>query len=134
MRRMVIHPSDLGMSIGMGAGEIHAVLDDAGAEILSPVYARYHEITETAIDLEIGYIVAAKVGDWHLAISELPAGREAVLVHEGAYDELRGALEELSAWIEANAEKRDAPWELYLTVPDELPVADWRTEVVWPIV
>ena len=133
MRRQMIHPHDIGMTIGRGAQRLREQLVAAGAEILSAAYARYHSFTKDQTDIEVGFEVDAPVDLADVEMSTLSAGREAVLTHRGAYNEIPKTFAALEAWVGDNAVSRAVPREVYLSDPDRTPMAERDTEIIWPI-
>jgi effector-binding domain-containing protein len=64
------------------------------------------------IEIEVGVPVATAVeGNGRVRSGVLPAGRYAVLLHEGPYDEMVQANADLQAW----AEKRGIHWQMRMT-------------------
>lgn len=134
MQRQAIHPHDIGITIGLGAQQLREQLRTAGAEVMSAApYARYHSFTKDETDIEVGFEVAAPVDLPGVQLSALSAGREAVLTHEGAYMGIPKTFAALEAWVGENAVSRGVPREVYLSHPDETPMAERHTEIVWPI-
>ena len=133
MRRQVIHPHDIGMTIGLGAQQLREQLIAAGAEILGAPYARYHSFTKNETDIEVGFEVAAPVDLGDVQMSTLSAGREAVLTHRGTYIDIPKTFALLEAWMGDSAVSRGVPREVYLSNSDEIPMAERTTEIVWPI-
>jgi len=133
MRRQVIDLHDIGMTIGLGAHQLRDRLVAAGAEVLGPPYARYHSFTKDTADIEVGFEVVAPVAVEGVEMSSLSAGREAVATHHGAYVHIPKTFAALEQWVADNAEARGTPREVYLSNPDEVPMADRVTEIVYPI-
>lgn len=133
MRRQVIHPSDIGMTIGLGTTQLRARLQEAGIEVLGPPYARYHSWEKDAADVEVGFEVAAPVELDDVGTATLQAGREAVAVHHGPYAGIPKTFAALEQWVNANAVQTGIPREVYLSNADEVPMDDRMTEIVFPI-
>lgn len=133
MQRQLIHPHDIGMTIGPGAQQLKARLVAADADVLGAPYARYHSFTKDETDIEVGFEVAAPVDLADVQMSTLSAGREAILTHHGAYMGIPKTFAVLEAWVSDNAVSRGIPREVYLSDPDEIPMAERTTEIVWPI-
>ncbi len=133
MQRRVIHPHDIGMTIGLGAQQLREQLIAAGAYVVGAPYARYHSFAKDETDIEVGFEVAAPVDLPEVRMSALSAGREAVLTHHGPYMHIPETFVALEAWVADNAVSRGVPREVYLSDPNEIPMAERRTEIVWPI-
>jgi effector-binding domain-containing protein len=134
MERRVIHPHDIGMTIGLGAQQLRERLLAAGADLVSGTpYARYHSFTKDETDIEVGFEVVAPVDVAGVRMSGLSAGREAILTHHGAYMGIPKTFAALEAWVGDNAVSRGIPREVYLSDPDAIPMAERQTEIVWPI-
>ena len=133
MRRQVIHPHDIGMTIGLGAQQLRERLVAAGTEVFGAPYARYHSFTKDETDIEVGFEVGAPVDVEGAEMSTLSAGREAVLTHHGSYMDIPKTFAALEAWVGENAVSRGVPREVYLSDLDDTPMAERVTEIVWPI-
>lgn len=134
MRRQVIHPSDIGLTIGRGSTELRAELVAAGVEVDGPAYARYHSWERDSVDIEVGFEVAAPVDLDGVQNSTLTAGREAIATHHGAYASIPKTFGALEAWVAEHEEVREVGREVYLSDPDTVPMAERITEIVIPIV
>ena len=133
MRRQVIHPHDIGMTIGLGAQQLREQLLAAGGLVLGAPYARYHSFTKNETDIEAGFEVGASIDVEGAEMGTLSAGREAVLTHRGSYMDIPKTFAALEAWVGENAVSRGVPRENYLSDPDETPMAERVTEIIWPI-
>jgi effector-binding domain-containing protein len=83
-----------------------------------PPFIRYLQ-TGQQFELQLGVPVPAHAGQLQgVEDTSLPAGRVVVLRHIGPYGELRGACEELFAWVaEHGQQPGGAHWEVYVTDP-----------------
>ena len=133
MRRQVIHPHDIGMTIGLGAQQLREQLVAAGTEVFGAPYARYHSFTKDETDIEVGFEVSGPVEIADVEMSTLSAGREAVLTHHGSYMGIPKMFAALETWVAEHAVSREVPREVYLSNPDETPMAERVTEIVYPI-
>lgn len=120
------------------------IMQDVGAQMAGPFFARYHHFGPDRVDLEIGIPIAFVTAglqpisgrpDGIVGSSTLPGGRAAVAMHTGPYDGLPATYDGLAAWIAAEGHTAgDGPWEVYLADPSRVAdPADLQTEVVWPI-
>ncbi|NRQ40141.1 GyrI-like domain-containing protein [Nonomuraea sp. NN258] len=128
---------------------LHALwrhLSERGAVPAGPPFVRYHTFddfkADARTDVEVGVPVQAEVtGAGRVVRGELPGGTAGVTVHLGAHDRLQDAYARIDAWL-ADGHKADGPaWEVYEWIdlagepdPSSWPdPADWRTEIVQPI-
>lgn len=129
-------------------GELFGWLESKGVEPAGAVFWRYLVIDMAAkLKIDVAIPVATAVAGEGAVIADiLPAGRYAVLLHTGPYDELMRVTAGLLAW----AEKRGLVWdkepvgsggeawrariETYLTDPSEEPdPAKWETELAFKL-
>jgi effector-binding domain-containing protein len=96
------------------------------------------------LDIEVGFPTAIAVpGNERISVILLPAGRYAVTVHSGPYDDLVAATAELLDWAKKNnvtwktsiidgVEWWDARIESYITDPtEETDPQKWQTELAF---
>ena len=123
---------------------VSARMEEVGAVMVGPPFARYHAFGPDRVDVELGAPIAsvpsglapmADTPDGIIGASSLPAGEVAATIHPGPYDTLSATYDALAAWIVEQGRVAGAgPWEVYLTDPQRVPdPADWLTEVVWPL-
>ncbi len=125
-------PDDLGRIYQ----QVFSCLNESGAAPGGAPFARYHEMTETDIDMEAGVPVSPDVtGNEDVSASELPGGPVAVVWYEGPYgEEMGAAYAAIEQWMsEHQRTPAGGPWEVYWTDPDETSPEDYRTEIIWPL-
>ena len=140
-------PIPFGPLLGPLWGEVSEWLAGKGMKPAGPPIIRYLTTDmDKGLDIEVGFpIAAAATGSGRVSVVTLPAGRYAVTVHSGPYDELVAATAELLAW----AEKNGVVWqtsivdgvewwagriESYPTDPDKEPDPQkWKTELAFLI-
>ena len=102
-----------------------------------PPFAHYLGAdTEGRWQVAVGFPVSGPVEDDVCVRPDLlPAGRLAVVTHHGPYDELPRAWEVLRGWMaESGARPAGAPWESYLTNPEDEPDPSARiTQICQPV-
>jgi effector-binding domain-containing protein len=81
---------------------------------------RYFEFGER-IKAEAGFPFSGTlVATDRVCQSMLPGGRAVTTTYVGPYDGIGAAWERVTTWLaEHELDRRDAPWEAYLTGPDE---------------
>jgi effector-binding domain-containing protein len=95
-------------------------IGSSGAEISGPPFVRYFEFGERIL-AEAGFpFTGTLVPTDGVREATLPAGRAVTTTYVGPYDGIGAAWERVTAWLlERRLDRRDAPWETYLTGPDE---------------
>jgi effector-binding domain-containing protein len=121
--------------------EAHAWLGAQGMAPSGPPFIRYYTTDmATKLDIELGWPTErALASDGRIHAGVLPAGRYAVLLYTGPYENLVSVTAGLLEWAEAHnvAWKMDGEeWgsrlEWYLTDPGEEPdSAKWETELAF---
>lgn len=104
----------------------------SGGQVVGPPFARYRQFG-ARVEAEVGFpFVGDLAATPRVHEAALPGGRAVMLTHVGSYDEIGDAWTALGRWIEEQGfAPGSAPWESYLTGPDDpgLPV----TQIVFPI-
>jgi effector-binding domain-containing protein len=123
-------------SIAETLGSIfNEVIEHLGRTGGTPVeaFARYtiHEGGADA-DIEAGFTASGPVRpEGRIEAGTLPGGEVATVMHVGAYDQVGEAYQAVEAWLnEQGRVTVERPWEVYLSMPDEVPP---RTRVDFPI-
>ncbi len=141
--RVVRTPDDLSAAFPELLPRIADRVAELGGEIEGPPYARYHAVTATAFDVEIGAPVAAPVAGLtalddlpagEVGASSLPGGRAAIALHIGPYSELGVTWRRTDFLLAERGFVARAPgWEWYVDDPDLVAPEAMRTEIVIPL-
>jgi len=127
---------DIGTLMGNALKQVDEYLTNQNEEAVGPPFARYLKVDGNQMTFEAGYPVKELlIGTEKVRPGDLPVGEVASVIHEGSYDSLDQTHEILRHWI-AGQEKvpAGAPWEVYLTDPnEEEDVSKWQTLVRWPV-
>ena len=125
----------LSATIGEYLRDVGRYVNGAGGKVAGPVFTRYHKRSGDDIELEAGVPVEkALPGDQRVQASELPGGLAVATIHLGSYDQLPAASEALASWVTQNGrEPAGPPWEFYLNDPAVTAPAEWKTEVLQPL-
>jgi effector-binding domain-containing protein len=129
--------SDMPQFMGQAFGVLFRRLEELGIRPAGPPFAIYHEFGHDSIDVEICVPVKAiVVGGDVFESRELPATTVVRTLHVGPYDELGGAYDAITGWIETHGTRPAGPVrERYLNGPgDGVEPAAYATEVEMPIV
>jgi effector-binding domain-containing protein len=112
------------------------VISAQGTTITGPAFSLYHDHPSDTTDVEVGYPTDREIEPSRGAgPGVLPGGRVARVVHEGAYDELPAAWDELGTWMSERGLGFGMPfWEVYVTEPSpDMDPARLRTELNHPV-
>ncbi|MBB6099955.1 DNA-binding transcriptional MerR regulator [Deinobacterium chartae] len=120
--------------------EIYACLQRQGVSPAGPPSFLCHPTADFAgwCDFEAVVPVGADLeedGEGNVRVSTLPAARVAYTLHPGDFQRLPAAYSALLAWIDQQELSLAGPaCETYLVgMSDSTQMADWRTEVLWPV-
>lgn len=121
--------------IGPGYGEIMQYLGAKGVQASGPPFAMYHNMDMSALDVEFGFPVAAKVeARGRIKPGKLPAGKAAVGLHVGPYDKITEAYNRLTAFVKEKGLETDSfCYEVYLNDPADTPPDKLQTEIYFPV-
>ena len=134
--RTRIPMAELPQFIGAAFHELTAALSAAGASMAGPPFARYYSLSPGSVDVEAVMLAdkpVAATGRVHPL--HLNGARAAIVRHVGPYDAMKPAYDAIAEWMSQNGKHAaDAPREVYLTSPAEVPdPAKWVTLVEQPI-
>lgn len=126
---------ELSSLLGQTYGRLMQYLGQAGQQAVGPPFVAYHNDDMDALDVEIGFPVAeALPGEGEVQPGEMPGGEFATCMHVGPYDQVGGAYEALSAWMEEQGHTLGGPWyEVYLNDPQDTPPDQLQTLVMCPV-
>lgn len=104
----------------------------SGGQVVGPPFARYASLGDR-IDADVGFpCMGPLAASERVHETSLPAGRAVVATFVGPYEEIAAAWDRVEGWMrEHGLESAAAPWESYLTGPDDpgLPV----TQITFPV-
>ena len=100
-----------------------------------PPFTAYYNMDMQDLDVELGFPVSHSlpgVGD--IQAGEIQAGKFAVCIHIGPYNEIESAYRALSAWVEEQGYKASGvAYEFYLNDPAEIPPEALQTQIAFPL-
>lgn len=136
--RMKAKPSEIAQKLAEALPEVARFLAANEAASGNPgfPFTRYHSYSADELDIEAGIAVEKPIAPTgRILAGELPAGRAAVAIHLGKYDDLASTHLVLSRWVAEQGLEADGPaWEVYVTDPGLEPdPAKWRTDVYLPL-
>src|SRR6478609_3169011 len=129
---------EVGQWCGTVFPELYLALADAGVDPAGPGSATYdQQFFECDLGEVVAYVPLASPidTDGRAESTSLPAGRFAVAVHSGGFDEVDRTYGRLGSHVAEHDVPQDLPIrEHYLIGPNHTQDAQlWRTEVWWPI-
>ncbi len=121
--------------LGPAWGAIMQYAGRKGVQPAGPPYVAYHNIDMQDLDLEIGFPFSEKLaGEGEILAGETPAGKAAMRLHVGPYDQIAQAYEALQKWIVTNGyAPTGVAYEFYLNDPRATAPADLQTQVLFPL-
>ena len=127
--------SDLPTNLGESYGAIMEYLSGLGEHPAGMPFSAYYNQDMEDLDVEIG-IPTAEVfaGSGDIYGSEIPAGEVAECVYTGSYNKMEPAYQQLGEFVaERGVEVTGVAYEMYIDDPADVPVADRRTLIVFPL-
>ena len=123
---------NLGAVIGPTFGKIAGYLSELGISLTGDPFIGHFNTDMENLDLEIGILLEEKVPDkGDVKMSEIPAGKYAVTIHRGSYNELKNANMMLNKWIEDNNYvSTNIGFEFYLNEPGTVPEEELETKII----
>lgn len=125
-------PAELPNLIGEAFDLTSKAIRESGAGFAGPPFTRYYTFGER-ISAEVGFPFTGRLRETdRVRISSLPGGRAVTTTHVGPYEAIADAWDRVRAWLgEHELVSTEAPWECYLTGPDEPgpPI----TEIFFPV-
>jgi len=136
--RLSVAPAALGTAIGGAIGATRALLARHGAQPTGMPITMYHAIApeDDLLPIEVGWPVAMPLPvEGRIGIGTLGGVTVARTVYRGPYDTIAEAFAAVAGWIQQHGhETAGAPWETYLTSPnEETDSAATLTDICWPI-
>jgi effector-binding domain-containing protein len=127
---------EIPLFIGESFGQIYGHLAKLGVESTAAPFVIYHQFGPDGIDAEACAPIARRIAPAApVRVRKLHAATVARTVHIGPYEELGGAYQSLTEWIDDHGREPAGPVrERYLTGPaDALPPTLYQTEIEMPI-
>jgi effector-binding domain-containing protein len=127
---------DFSAYVGRSFGALFGHLELFGVEPAGMPMVIYHDFGPDGVDAEVCLPIAHELPiSGYFQARVLPAATVAKTLHVGPYDDLGEAYDAIMAWIPKHAFDVAGPiQERYLNSPDEVPPAEYRTQIEVPIV
>jgi len=134
-RKMEGNPQKAGTQIAQAMSEVNAFLKEKKIQPAGKPYVRTLSWTPSLWTFEAGLPVSVKPKvAGNIQVTELPEGRALKTVHKGARSSTKEAYTALGAQLEKQKLTMAGPyWVVYVSSPGETDIANYRTEVFFPV-
>jgi effector-binding domain-containing protein len=121
--------------LGKWFGGIMQYLSSLGEYPTGEPFVGYFNLDMTNLDIQIGFPVSkAFEGKGEIQPGTIPAGEIAECFHYGSYESVENTYNLLVAFCKEKArETTGVAYEYYYNSPDEVPVEQLKTRVVFPL-
>ena len=121
--------------IGKSFAAIGQAIGRTGEFPAGPPFAAYYNTDMQDLDVELGFPVSHMLpGAGDVQASEIPAGKFALCIHVGPYNEIETAYHALTAWVKEKGHKTSGvAYEFYLNDPAEIPPEALQTQIAFPL-
>lgn len=108
---------------------------ELGEEPAGAPFVAYYNMNMFSLDIEIGFPVSKVLpNDQEIKAGKIPAGKFAVVMHQGPYNKIRPAYDALKQFIKAQGkEATGVAYEYYLNDPEITKPDELLTRVVFPL-
>ena len=108
---------------------------ELGEEPAGAPFVAYYNMNMFNLDIEIGFPVTKVLqDDQEIKAGKIPAGKFAVVMHQGPYSKIRPAYDALKKFIKSQDKKATGvAYEYYLNDPKITKPEDLLTRVVFPL-
>ncbi|MBL7857677.1 MAG: SRPBCC family protein [Cyclobacteriaceae bacterium] len=117
-------------------GELYGVVAKAKVQMAGPPFCLYPSYTEESMDMVCAVPVPANAKlPAKYKIQQTSGGPVVKGIHKGSYHTINGVYTQLDQYIaNKKLEINGAPWEVYITDPEEVKdTTQWITEVYYPV-
>lgn len=116
-------------------GEIMAYLEETGEKTEGPAFGGYFNMDMEDLDVEIGFIMPKVVpGKGNVQASSIPAGKQVSCMFKGGYEDMEPVYNAMMEWMgEKGLETTGASYEYYYNSPEEVPMSELLTKIVFPV-
>jgi effector-binding domain-containing protein len=135
--RVTCSQAEMPAKMGEIYGQLQAAIAKQSLQIAGPAYTLYHKwAPPDTIEMEPGFVVnKAGKNDGHVVAGKMQPVQAARLDYYGDYSRLGDAHMYMDEWLKANnLSVAGAPWEEYLTSPQQEPdTSKWFTRIYYPV-
>ena len=131
--RTVTPVTSLPQEIGKAYSSIIDYLGELGEQPADVPFVCYYNMDMEKLDVEIGFPVSKALhGKGGIIASEVPAGKKAVSMYKGPYQEMGPAYEAVLQWMNENGhEPTGVVYEFYYNSPMEVDESELLTKIVF---
>lgn len=131
--RTVTSVANLPQELGKAYNSIMAYLGETGERPADAAFAAYYNMDMENLDVEMGFPVAKELaGKGEIVASQVPAGKKATCMYQGAYREMGSTYEAMTKWMIDNGHQPTGiVYEFYYNSPMEVPESELLTKIVF---
>lgn len=135
--RLQVTAATIGQAVGQGYAVLGEAIGRSGAGFAGPPFLVMTDLVdeESSGAIELGFpVLAPFTAEGEVKGEELPAMLVAATVHKGPYDESARAYAAVESWLQEHGHtSAGAPREVYLNSPEDVPPAEYLTEIQFPL-
>ncbi len=131
--KIITSVDKLPMVIGESYHKIGSYLGELGKGPVDVPFVAYFNMDMENLSVEIGFPIAEIVPDKdNMKASSIPAGKKAIAIHKGPYEDMTKTYDEIVKWIaKNNLNPTGVVYEHYYNGPDEVPMSELLTRIVF---
>jgi len=121
--------------IGPAYMQIAQYLGELGEQPAGIPFVGYYNLDMQALDVEIGFPVNRELpGRGEIQPSSIAECEAAVCIYTGLYEDMGPAYDELNRMaLEKGLEPTGIAYEFYFNSPDEVPISELKTKILFPL-
>ena len=131
--RTVTSVGNLPQELGKAYNSIIAYLGEQGEQPSDAAFAAYYNMDMEKLEVEMGFPVAKELaGKGEINASQVPAGKKATCMYQGAYQEMGPTYEAMAKWMKDNGHRpTGVVYEFYYNSPMEVSESELLTKIVF---
>lgn len=124
---------NLPQEIGKAYASIAAYIEELGIQPADVPFVAYYNMDMENLDVEMGFPISKVIeGKGEIAASEVPAGKKAVCMYKGSYQDMGPVYEAMTKWVaEKGYGTTGVAYEYYYNSPNDVPESELLTKVVF---
>lgn len=131
--RKVTSVEKLPDEIGKAYQLIISYLQEVGQQPAEAPFTAYYNMDMEKLEVEMGFPVSEELqGKGDIAASVIPAGKKAVCMYKGSYQDMAPTYDAMTKWIIENGyQPTGIAYEFYYNSPMEVPESELLTKIMF---